>query len=200
MQLVKSLKAFVQWQSTLAFLKDPPPSYMLPPTDIEGGLDDLSTTAAAGGFASEYDFQLGIITLFATAHDSHFGYRPNVFKTFGFRNTLASDIVSVSKDGKEVPKLYHLGELSMVILDVFVLTSPAALKSNTTAPAITKINGQDAATFINQLNLKFSIYQDPDSQWNTQFPSYASPDVALTVAASLAFQGSNVTSHTIMAK
>jgi hypothetical protein len=74
-----------------------------------------------------------------------------------------------------------------------MLTSVAALKSNTTAPAITKINGKDAATFINELNLKFSIFQDPDSQWNTQFPSYASPDVELTVAASLAFQGSNVT-------
>ena len=85
---------------------------MLPPTDIEGGLDTLSATAAAGGFASEYDFQLGIITLFATAHDGHFGYRPDVFKAFGFRNTLASDIVSVSQDGKAVPKLYHLGEFS----------------------------------------------------------------------------------------
>jgi hypothetical protein len=111
---VRSLKAFVQWQSTLAFLKDPPLSYMLPPTDIEGGLDNLSTTAAAGGFASEYHFQLGIITLFATAHDGHFGYRPDVFKAFGFRNTLASDIVSVSQDGKAVPKLYHLGEFPVV--------------------------------------------------------------------------------------
>ncbi|KAE9367178.1 hypothetical protein N431DRAFT_548773 [Stipitochalara longipes BDJ] len=164
MQLVKSLKAFVQWQSTLAFLKDPPPSYMLPPTNIEGGLDVLSVTAATGGFTSEYDFQLGIITLFATAHDSRFGYRPDVFKAVGFRNTLASDIVSVSQDGKGVPKLYHL----------------AALKSNSTAPTITKINGQDATTFINALNLKFSIFQDPDSMWNTQFPSYARSNVTLT--------------------
>lgn len=113
MQLVKSLKAFVQWQSTLAFLKDPPPSYMLPPTDIEGGLDNISTTVAAGGFTSEYDFQLGIVKLLSTAHDGHFGFRPDVFKAFGFRNTLASDVVSVSKDGKEVSKFYHLGELFM---------------------------------------------------------------------------------------
>ena len=194
MQLVKSLKAFVQWQSTLAFLKDPPPSYMLPPTDIEGGLDNLSATAAAGGFASEYDFQLGIVTLFATAHDGHFAYRPDVFKAFGFRNTLASDIVSVSKDGKEVPKLYHLGESLLEYGDSRrLLIILAALSSNTTAPAITKINGQDAATFINAQNLKFNSFQDPDSMWNSQFPSYASPDAGLTVAASLAFLGSSVT-------
>lgn len=107
--LVKSLKAFVQWQSTLAWLKDPPASYMLPPTDIEGGLDNISATAAAGGFANEYDFQLSIVKLLVSAHDGHFAYRPDVFKAFGFRNTLASDIVSVSKDGKETPKLYHFG-------------------------------------------------------------------------------------------
>jgi hypothetical protein len=100
MQLVKSLKAFVQWQSTLAFLKDPPPSYMLPPTDIEGGLDDLSTAAAAGGFASEYDFQLGIITLFATAHDGHFGYQPDVFKAFGFKIHLPQILSRFPKMGR----------------------------------------------------------------------------------------------------
>ncbi|CZR51375.1 uncharacterized protein PAC_01250 [Phialocephala subalpina] len=153
--LVKSLKAFVQWQSTLAWLKDPPASYMLPATDIEGGLDNISTTAAAGGFASEYDFQLSIFKL----------------------NTLSSDIISVSKDGKEVPKLYNL----------------AALNNNTVAPAITKINGQDAATFISDVNLKFSSFQDPDSQWNSMFKTYANPTGMLTVAASLAFQGSSVT-------
>lgn len=74
-----------------------------------------------------------------------------------------------------------------------MLTFVAALKCNTTAPAITKINGKDAATLINDLNLQFSINQDPDSQWNSQFPSYASPDAVLNVAASIAFQGPNVT-------
>lgn len=107
--MIKSLKAFVQWQSTLAFLKDPPPSYMLPATDIEGGLSNISSTAAAGGFKSEYDFQLSVVKLITSAHDGHFAYRPDVFKAFGFRNNMASDIVSVSKDGKAVPKLYHLG-------------------------------------------------------------------------------------------
>lgn len=115
--MVKSLKAFVQWQSTLAFLKDPPSSYMLPATDIEGGLDNISSTVVAGGFKSEYDFQLSVIKLIISAHDGHFAYRPDVFKAFAFRNTLASDIVSVSKDGKAVPKLYHLGGLFGILLN-----------------------------------------------------------------------------------
>jgi hypothetical protein len=74
-----------------------------------------------------------------------------------------------------------------------LLTNLANLNSNKIAPAITKINAQDAAAFVNALNLKSSIFQYPNSMWNTQFPSYTSPDVELTVAATLAFQRSNVT-------
>ncbi|KAI5920368.1 peptidase S41 family protein [Camillea tinctor] len=173
--------AFVEWQSTLAWLKDPPASYMLPPVDIQGGLDNISATATAGGFASEYDFQLAIVQLITAAHDGHFSYRPDIFKAFRFGSDLASDIISVSKDGLEVPKLYHK--------DIADLASNA-----TKAPiAITEINGRDAVTFISDLNSKFSVYQDPDSQWNTQFATYANPDGALVVAASIAYQGSSVT-------
>lgn len=46
---------------------------------------------------------------------------------------------------------------------------------------------------IADLNLKFSGYQDPDSQWNANFKSYASKESFIVVAASLAFQGPKVT-------
>ncbi|KAE9571893.1 hypothetical protein CGMCC3_g12103 [Colletotrichum fructicola] len=175
--LIKSLKAYVQWQSTLSWLKNPPASYMLPPTDIEGGLSKIGEKAAAGGYKSEYDFQLEIFQLFASAHDGHFAFRGDIFKGFSFRNTLASDIVSVSRDGIEVPKLYHMGQL----------------ENNSTPPAIIRINGRDAATLLEDLNLKFSGYQDPDSQWNANFKSYAFKEAVPLIAASLAFQGPKVT-------
>lgn len=109
-KLVNSLQAYIQWQSTLAYLKAPPESYMLPATDIVGRMNEIAANAEAGKFASEYDFQLAIFKTFVSAHDGHFAYRSDIFKAFGFRNTLASDIVSVSMDGKSVPKLYHLGK------------------------------------------------------------------------------------------
>ncbi|KAI1496509.1 peptidase S41 family protein [Biscogniauxia marginata] len=178
-RLVTSLKAFVEWQSTLAWLKDPPASYMLSPVDIQRDLDNISATATAGGFASEYDFQLAVMQIITSAHDGHFSYRPDIFKVFRFRSNLASDIVSVSKDGKEVPKLYHKADL--------------AFNATKTPVAITRINGQDAVTFISDLNSKFSVFQDPDSQWNNQFATYANPEGSLVIAASLAFQGPRVT-------
>ncbi len=82
---------------------------MLPAVDIQAGFDNISRVAGDGGFANEYEFQLSIVKLIESAHDGHFAYRPDVFKAFGFRNTLASDMVSVSTDGMAVPKLYHYG-------------------------------------------------------------------------------------------
>jgi hypothetical protein len=73
------------------------------------------------------------------------------------------------------------------------LTLTADLNKTDTPPAIIKINGLDAVTMISDLNLKFSGYQDPDSQWNSVFRTTATPGAALTVAASLAFQGESVT-------
>jgi hypothetical protein len=107
--LIRSLRAFTQWQSTHAWLKAPPDGYMLPATDILGSLDNISSNAQNGIYKSEYEFQGAIVELWASAHDGHFAYRPDVFRAFGFRNNLTIDLVSVSIDGLEVPKLYHLG-------------------------------------------------------------------------------------------
>lgn len=108
MKLVSSVKAFTQWQSTLTYLKNPPEGYGLPATDIMGGLDAIMANVTAGSFRSEYDFQVAMTLLIAGAHDGHFGFRPDIFKGFSFRNDLAADLVSVSVDGIQTPKLYNL--------------------------------------------------------------------------------------------
>ncbi|RNJ59198.1 hypothetical protein D7B24_003291 [Verticillium nonalfalfae] len=182
-RLITSLQAYVQWQSTLAWLKNPPATYMLPPADIEGALADIGRTAAAGGFGSEYNFQLAILETFASAHDGHFNYRGDVFKGFAFVNGLASDIISVSRDGKEPPRLYHSSMMS----------NGSGGDGGRFPPAIVRINGRDANAVIEETNLRFSGFQDQDSQWNSMFPTYASPDAALTLSASLAFQGPSLT-------
>lgn len=110
MRHVTSFKAYVQWESTLAYLKDPPKSYGLPAVDIMGGLDMIMQNVSNGSYQSEYEFQAKMTQLVGLAHDGHFAYRPDVFKAFGFRNDLAMDLVSLSVDGKAVPKLYHLSK------------------------------------------------------------------------------------------
>lgn len=110
MKLVNSIKAYSQWESTTAYLKDPPPGYGLPAVDIFGGFDAIMANVTAGRFQSEYDFQMALSLLISSAHDGHYGFRPDVFKAFSFRNDLAADLVSASVDGKQVPKLYNLGK------------------------------------------------------------------------------------------
>lgn len=107
-ELLKSLKTYVQLQSTLPFLKNPPASYKLPAVDIEGGFQSIGEKVANNKYQSEYDFQLDILDLISSAHDGHFVFRGDMFKTFSFRNGLVTDVVSISRDGVEVPKLYHL--------------------------------------------------------------------------------------------
>ena len=46
---------------------------------------------------------------------------------------------------------------------------------------------------MNEMNLMYSSFQDPDSQWNSQFPSYANPESILAIASALAYMGDNVT-------
>ncbi|KAI1460941.1 hypothetical protein F4805DRAFT_478030 [Annulohypoxylon moriforme] len=157
-QLIQSLKAFVNWQATLPWLKDPPQSYMLPAVDVQGSLDNISSTAAAGGFPSEYDFQLAIVKAIAAAHDGHFQYVPDVFKAFSFQNDLVADLVSVSTNGTTLPKLYRLS---------------AFQSTNGTLPvAISQINGQNATSFLLDLASQFSNAQDIDAQWNSQLIGY----------------------------
>lgn len=211
--MIQSFKAYVQWQSTLAWLKDPPTSYALPPTDIEGGLDAIGANATAGRFQSEYEFQTAMVTLVASAHDGHFAIRPDMFKAFSFRNDLAADIVSVSVDGKQVPKLYNLGQCCLhaachvthhyfANLSIGVLNGTASIggmnrtsvnSTNGMPPAIVKINGQDAAQLIEAQGLMFINFQDPDSQWNSQFQQYAVPTARTALASSIFYQGDSLT-------
>jgi len=104
------LKAFLQWQSTITWLKDPPDSYYLDAVDLLGEIDKIGEKAADGGYESEYDFAAAIYHLMLAAHDGHLWYYNDIFKVFSFQNRLMHNVVSVSVDGVSVPKLYHKGK------------------------------------------------------------------------------------------
>lgn len=159
-QLIESVKAFAQWQSTHAWLKDPPEGYAFPPIDILRTLDGISATLQKGGYASEYDFQLAMLSTITQAHDGHFTYTGDVFKAFIFENDFASDIVSVSTNGTSLPKMYRLSALQ---------------DAGTRPPAITKINGKDVTSFMVDVAMKLGLEQDIDAQYNAMLPNHVHP-------------------------
>lgn len=97
--------------------------------------------------------------------------------------------MSVSVDGIQVPKLYHNAALNGTAANS---TGPVS-GNGAMPPAITKINGQDAATLIQDQGLQFVNFQDQDSQWNAQFMSYAALDGRPVISASTLYQGDVLT-------
>lgn len=60
-------------------------------------------------------------------------------------------------------------------------------------PAVTKINGQDATTFMVNLGLKIINTQDQDAQWNIMLQNYAQPEAVPVVAGSTMYSGDSLT-------
>lgn len=105
---IEWMQGFIQFQSTLAWLKNPPAGYDLPPVDLVGGLDQIAKKAASGVYHGEYDFELDIYNLVTSAGDGHFTYLPFLIGKFAFFREVS--LVSVSLDGVSLPKVYILGK------------------------------------------------------------------------------------------
>lgn len=93
----------------IADLKDPPSTYFYPPFDIFAKHASIKNNLKKGVYANEYAFQKDLFQLFAPAHDGHFILYPDLLtKVFDWGRQRA--LVSISKDGVEIPKIYLYGE------------------------------------------------------------------------------------------
>jgi hypothetical protein len=97
----------LQFQSTLTYLKDPPASYQQPAVDLLGGLNQLQQAINDGKFANQYEFEAALQTLIYAAHDGHVSLYAGILAAFSFASPY--DIVSLSIDGIQVPKVYLAG-------------------------------------------------------------------------------------------
>jgi hypothetical protein len=165
--LVDAIEPYLEWQSDSAWLKDPPAviiffllyslkksllsfqangskSYFYPPVDIFGNLAAVKANLQANVYTNEYGFQKDLYQVFAPAHDGHYVVYPDLLaKALQYGRQLA--IVSISKDGKETPKIYSYAD---VIADV------------NTASEIKKINGIDASKYLIDWASTASFNQD----------------------------------------
>ena len=98
------MQPFLQFQSTLAYLEDPPSFYQLPPVDVFGGLDNISKAVTAERYKTLYDFELDLYNLIGSARDGHLGYEPYLVGAAQF--TRNASLVSVSLNGIEMPRVY----------------------------------------------------------------------------------------------
>ncbi|KAH7392885.1 peptidase S41 family protein-like protein [Pyrenochaeta sp. MPI-SDFR-AT-0127] len=159
-QLIRTIRPYIDWQSTLATLKNPPAVYaekVQPPVDIIGGLDKINADIDSGRFQNEYDFGWALYTLIQSAHDGHFAYTPDsVGGVFTWGRPLP--LVSVSADGVQLPSIFTFADvLGLQFKNISYTPSP-----------IVEIDGLDATEFLENLS-QFGSLQDRDALYNNVF-------------------------------
>ncbi|RJE21019.1 hypothetical protein PHISCL_06640 [Aspergillus sclerotialis] len=155
-EFITELKKYMQWQSTLDVLKDPPPGYQSAPVDLLAGLDEIQANTTNEQYKSQFEFDNALESLLASAHDRHLRITPCSHSVLGFKVNLP--LISVSTDGLQLPKVYTLS-------DAGLLTS----EPDRVSPVVS-INGQDAASYFNEFALT-QREQDPDARYNQLFRS-----------------------------
>ncbi|KAK8008168.1 pyridine nucleotide-disulfide oxidoreductase family protein [Apiospora marii] len=154
LRFVDGLVPYLEWQSDTAWKKDPPASYFYPPHDMWAKLASVRAGIESDKYESEYAWQADMyLRVFGPGHDGHlYVYSDVLTNALEFARPFA--LVSVSADGSATPEIKVYED---------VMTSPD------TASTITKINGQDAATFIEDAIFAVSGNQDKDSAYNSMF-------------------------------
>ncbi|KAF2672308.1 hypothetical protein BT63DRAFT_398595 [Microthyrium microscopicum] len=167
LDLVESIKPYMSFQTTVAFLKDPPAEYaqkLFGSVDLVGGLDNIASKVRSGEYKGEYEFALELYTLLQSAHEGHLYFAPEIVREF-FSWTRGVALVSVSEDGTEVPDIF-------VYSDVL-----AAAKDSSFEPsAVDEIDNYAVEEYLLKLSTIGSL-QDRDALFNTLF--YSLPQIAL---------------------
>ena len=170
LDLVESLVPYVELQSTLAYLKNPPSGYLYPRVDIIQGLKNIAAAVAAGKYNGEYDFQTDLQALFVAGRDGHMSYQADLIGVASFK-VPNTPLVSFSADGVQTPQIFctsdmlGLGPTGIGFRDtsIGVSYSPSEL---------TTINGMNAVQYLIGRAEEFPI-QDPDAAYNYLFSETA---------------------------
>lgn len=109
LDLVDSIRPYLEWQSDAAYKASPPADYSFAANDIFGNLAAVRTKLTNDAYAGEYDFQKELYeTVFAAGHDGHLYMYPDLLaRATRFRRKHA--LVSVS-DGSNVPAIKVFSE------------------------------------------------------------------------------------------
>jgi hypothetical protein len=184
-KLIDDIKLFIKWQSNVAYLRNPPEGYTEEPVDIVGQLDTMQKQVAAGGFKTEYDFQLQMLNLFNSAYDNHFAYQPDILASaMQFQRPPGTELVSVSSDGMALPEIY-------TYRDVLKANDNSSYKPS----PVKMINGMNSEEFLANASTA-ADFHDADTRWNALFPSQALLASGTTFLGSFRtgqYQGPNTT-------
>ncbi|MCJ1473175.1 hypothetical protein MMC13_001826 [Lambiella insularis] len=158
-RFVKYYNEGIQFQSTLAYLKDPPTSYQQPAVDFLQGLERIQRDIDDGLFLNQYAFEATLQNLIYSAHDTHVNLVAGILGVFTFASPLG--IVSASIDGIQIPKVYVTDDLQ-------------GFNGNWRPSAISSINGQNVTDYLTQFAAVNALGNlEPNADWNALMSSSA---------------------------
>ncbi len=144
----------LQFQSTLAYLKNPPSAYQQPAVDVVAQLNRIQQNINQGAYKNQYDFEVDVQLVVYAMHDDHVNLNAGILSAFSFASPI--EIASVSLDGKQDPKVY----ITEDILD--------SRTQGWTPSAIAKINGTEVNSFLTRFGTLYSEgYLEPHAEWNS---------------------------------
>ncbi|RKF61375.1 Peptidase S41 family protein ustP [Erysiphe neolycopersici] len=180
LELVYSIEPYIQWQSNLAWLKDPPKDYDFPPHDTLNVLASVKENLLNDKYPNEHSFQIDLYSVFTLAHDGHFIFFPDLLsRALDFRRQRA--LVSISEDGKSLPVIKLFGGFFDLPKSSLLMTCSKTnnmfiddvIRAPRVASEITQINGINASEFIVDEVIKTTGQQIIDAGYNTLFYSKA---------------------------
>ncbi|KAF6822631.1 peptidase s41 family protein [Colletotrichum musicola] len=157
LELVDSLRPYLEWQSDLAFVKNPPKDYEPGSFDVIGHLEKVRANVAADKYAGELAFQEDLFQITAKVRNGHFQFAPDAL-TGVFDYIRPFSLVSYSKDLLSLPVIKHWQEVVVKQDD---------------ARTVKSLNGIEASAFVQGVVNSASGNQDLDAAYNNMFVSKA---------------------------
>ncbi|CAL5869039.1 uncharacterized protein PFLUO_LOCUS3267 [Penicillium psychrofluorescens] len=155
---LSQLRKTLEFQSTVDILKNPPSGYMMPPTDLLGGVDSVINKVQNKTYSSQFEMDLDLSLLIQSAYDGHLTL--DLCSQTVFQYQIDLPLVSVSTDGLALPQVYTLNDSKLL------------QAGSTTVSALVSINDIDVAQYLESYALSQSL-QDRDAQYNRVFPALA---------------------------
>ncbi|WYZ36323.1 hypothetical protein EsH8_XII_000073 [Colletotrichum jinshuiense] len=158
LRFIEYYNTTMQFQSTLSYVKNPPPGYQQPAFDFMGELEKLKHNVTVGVFKSQYDFEVALQYLVYSVHDAHVDLYAGILSVFSYASPVP--LVAASIDGKELPKIYFADDIiSRRENIVRGIDSPIS--------AVSRIDGEPAIEYLTRFGARQSVGMlEPHADWN----------------------------------
>ncbi|KAF6790681.1 peptidase S41 family protein [Colletotrichum sojae] len=158
------IRPWLEFQSTVGILPEPPKEYLYPGVNIFGGLDNMTSALRNGTYESQMDFAVDLYRLInVKPRDGHLGYTPVLNTLISFETPAL--FISISEDGIKTPRVYLYTDY---------------LKSQSHGYTPSEVSTFDSAKivdYLQQRSVDNSRDQDPDAAYNEQLYSAALANV-----------------------